>query len=47
MVRVGRLHDAAWLELHIQRDGRVWYGDRLSFDPVSEELEVLRRSSGC
>lgn len=47
MVRVGRLHDAAWLELHIQRDGRVWYGDRLSFDPVSEELEVLRRTSGC
>ncbi len=47
MVRVGRLHDAACLELHIQRDGRAWYGDCLSVDPVSEVLELLRRASGC
>lgn len=44
MPREDRFFDAAWLELHIQRDGRVWYGDRMIFDPASEEPQVLRRS---
>ncbi|MFT4842783.1 MAG: hypothetical protein ACI8UD_002400 [Planctomycetota bacterium] len=42
--RADRMFDATWLELHVKRDGRVWYGDRMIFDPATEDPDVLRRA---
>ncbi|MFT7537776.1 MAG: hypothetical protein ACI85K_003737, partial [Hyphomicrobiaceae bacterium] len=42
--RADRMFDATWLELHVQHDGRVWYGDRMIFDPATEDPDVLRRA---
>ena len=42
--RPARSQDGVWLELHIHRDGRHWYGDRVVYDPSSEDFAVLSRA---